>query len=139
MGRLAITMCSGMLLAATWVSAQDGSQPTSGAVSKPADSVMEVCDLNHPQPCATPPRPIEQPDAHYSNKARKKKINGTVLLVVIVGKDGLPRDIQVARRLGYGLDEEAVKAVRKWKFTPATFDGATVPVRLHVDVSFRIY
>lgn len=134
-----LAICIGILLAATWVSAQDGSQPSSGAVSKPGASVMEICDLNHPPPCAAPPRPIEQPEAHYSSKARKKKINGYVSLVVIVAKDGLPHDIQVARGLGYGLDEEAVKAVRKWKFAPATFDGVPVPVRLHVDVSFRIY
>jgi len=138
MSRLAIAIWIGILLLAPYVFAQDSSATFSGT-ARPTASVMDVCDLKHLPPCATAPRPIRTPDAHYSNQARKKKINGVVLLVVIIGKDGLPQDIHVTRGLGYGLDEEAIKAVRKWKFTPATFDGVPVPVRINVETNFRTY
>jgi TonB family protein len=46
----------------------------------------------------------------------------------------------VVRPLGMGLDEEALKAVRKYKFKPALMDGKTpVPVEINMEVNFRIY
>jgi TonB family protein len=57
-------------------------------------------------------------------------INGTVVLAVVVGADGLLHDISVVAPVGYGLDEEAVKAVKKWRFKPGKSSGQT---RLHSD------
>jgi TonB family protein len=60
-------------------------------------------------------------------------------LYLIVDTDGLPRDIRVARSIGYGLDEEAIEAVKKWKFKPSTFDGHPVAVQVNVEVAFRLH
>jgi TonB family protein len=60
-------------------------------------------------------------------------------LSVTVGTDGAAHDIKIEKKLGYGLDEEAVKAVRRWKFKPAMKDGQPVAARLTVSVSFRLY
>jgi TonB family protein len=85
------------------------------------------------------PRALYQPDPEYSEEARKAKFQGTVVLWVIVGSDGRPRDIQIVRSLGMGLDEKAMEAVRTWRFDPARKDGQPVAVQISVEVIFRLY
>ena len=85
-----------------------------------------------------PPHAIYSPEPEYSDKARKKKINGDIMLSLIVGTDGLPRDVTVEKPLGYGLDEQAVKAVQQWRFQPAQHEGQPVEKRIEVSVSFRV-
>jgi len=85
------------------------------------------------------PRPIYSPDPEYSDEARKAKYQGTVVLWLVVGPDGRPRDIHLARSLGMGLDEKALEAVRTWRFEPARKDGQPVSVQINVEVTFRLY
>lgn len=85
------------------------------------------------------PKVLFAPDPDYSEEARKAKYQGTVILWLIVGPDGRPRDIRVARTLGMGLDQKAVEAVRNWKFDPARKDGQPVSVQINVEVNFRLY
>ncbi len=85
------------------------------------------------------PRPISTPDPEYSEEARKAKYQGTCVLWLIVGPDGKPRDIRIARTLGLGLDEKAIEAVKRWVFEPALKDGRPVAVQINVEVSFRLY
>jgi TonB family protein len=69
------------------------------------------------------PRATQSPPPEYSNEARDAKYQGTCVLGLIVGTDGLPRDVKGIRRLGLGLDEKAVEAVKQWKFKPAMKDA----------------
>jgi len=85
------------------------------------------------------PRAIFAPDPEYSEEARKAKYQGTVVLHVVVGADGRPREIRVQRSLGLGLDEKAMEAVRTWKFEPAKKDGQAVAVQVNIEVNFRLY
>jgi len=86
------------------------------------------------------PKCVYCPAAEYTNKARKDKLAGTVTLVVIVTADGTVRDVSVTKGLGDGLDESAVKTVKKWEFKPAVDrDGNAVPVKVNVQVSFHLY
>lgn len=87
----------------------------------------------------TRPRPIYEPDPDYSDAARKAKYQGSVLLWLVVGADGLTHNIRVQRSLGMGLDEKAIAAVSAWKFEPATLDGRPVAVEVNVQVTFRLY
>jgi TonB family protein len=61
------------------------------------------------------------------------------MLQLVVDADGLPRDIQVTRSLGMGLDEKAIEAVSKWRFEPARKNGQPVPVLIHVEVDFALH
>lgn len=65
-------------------------------------------------------------------------MSGTVKMKVVVGSDGKVKKIVVTRPLGYGLDEEAIRSVRQWKFKPALKDGDPVSVEINVEISFRI-
>jgi TonB family protein len=85
------------------------------------------------------PRTLYAPDPDYSDEARRAKFQGTVVLWMIVGPDGHPRDLRVIRSVGMGLDEKAIEAVRSWRFDPARKDGQAVAVQISVEVSFRLY
>jgi TonB family protein len=72
-----------------------------------------------------------------------------VLLRIVVGADGLPRNIEIVRGLGFGLDEQAIEAVGKWRFRPGTKKissdptcllcaGPTVAVSATIEVKFRL-
>jgi TonB family protein len=87
----------------------------------------------------TPPVPIHSPGPQYSKQARHAKLEGVCILWLVVGADGLPRDIRVKRTLGLGLDEKAIDAVKKWRFKPAVKDGNPVAVEVSVQVNFHLY
>jgi TonB family protein len=67
-------------------------------------------------------------DPEYTEEAFKAKYSGTVVLRTIVDSTGRARDICVVRSLGLGLDEEAIKAVNKWKFRPGYRNSRLVAV-----------
>lgn len=71
--------------------------------------------------------------------AQDAGVAGISLYHVVVLPDGTPGEIAVARPIGFGLDENAVSAIRKAKFEPALKDGKPVPVLLDLIVQFRIY
>lgn len=85
------------------------------------------------------PVPIYKPEPAYSEEARKAKYQGTVVLLIVVDAQGNVTDARVVKPLGMGLDEKAVESVRTWKFKPALRGGTPVPVRVYVEVSFRLF
>jgi TonB family protein len=86
------------------------------------------------------PVPIFQPEAEFSDEARRAKYQGVCLISLIVDTQGNPQNPRVIRALGMGLDEKALEAVRKYKFKPAMKEGRTpVPVMITIEVNFRLY
>jgi TonB family protein len=82
---------------------------------------------------------ISRPPPHYPEEAIRQRHQGTVLLVLTIGTDGLPRDIAVAQSSGFAeLDAAAVASARQWRFRALRSDGgagtatARVPVRFHL-------
>jgi TonB family protein len=78
-----------------------------------------------------------EPDSN--DFAQNAGVAGMALYHTIIGADGKPGEIAVARPIGFGLDENAVAAIRKAKFSPAMKDGKPVPVMLDLVVQFRIF
>ena len=85
------------------------------------------------------PKAILQSAASFSEYARRKKIEGTVVLTLIVDAHGLPQDVHVTRALEPSLDQEAVAAVTRYRFRPAMKAGRPVPVRISVEVRYKLY
>ena len=71
--------------------------------------------------------------------AQNAGVAGMALYHTVIGADGKPGEIAVARPIGFGLDENAVAAIRKAKFSPAMKDGKPVPIMLDLVVQFRIF
>ena len=60
------------------------------------------------------------------------------MLEIIVRSDGSVGDVKILKRLGAGLDDRAVQAVRQWRFTPARRLGSPVDVVVEVAVEFKL-
>lgn len=86
----------------------------------------------------TPPRITVKAEPEYSEEARQVHLDGTVILKIIIDADGKPRDLQVVRSLGLGLDEKAIAAVSKWLFRPGTKNGQPVAGPAQIEVNFRL-
>ena len=61
------------------------------------------------------------------------------MLALIVDQRGLVRDVHVTQSLDKRLDQNAIDAVKQWKFRPAVKDGKLIAVRTSVEVDFRLY
>jgi periplasmic protein TonB len=85
------------------------------------------------------PHLIYRLEPEYSDEARKARVQGTVTIAAIIDAQGRPQSMHVVRRLGLGLDEKALEAVAKWRFEPAMKDSHAVPVRVDIEVTFRLY
>jgi len=75
----------------------------------------------------------------YPSKAAKNNVQGTVKLTFVVEKDGRLTDITTENKIGYGLDEEAVrifKRLKKW--APGTLEGKPIRVRYFIPVKFSL-
>ena len=87
----------------------------------------------------TPPKVLNSIDPSSNEYAQKYGIAGMELLRTVVDANGVPRQMAIARPIGFGLDEKAVDAVKNSHFRPATLNGQPVPVVIDLVVTFRIY
>jgi TonB family protein len=96
-----------------------------------------------PPPTAPPkvdsyPRILSKKEPDYTSEALQNRVNGSVALSLIINEAGKVTDVEVLQPLAYGLDESAVKTVKKWKFAPAMKDGRAVSIHAKIDVTFRV-
>ena len=128
--------CSAMLLFSALLAAQGQTQPsTNDDVGKTAapEAAFKVGNG------VSAPVVKYGPEPEYSEEARAAAYDGTCVLSLVVGVDGRPRDIKVARPAGMGLDEKAIEAIRTWKFEPGHKDGKPVNVQMNVEITFSSY
>jgi TonB family protein len=88
----------------------------------------------------THPRLVREVKPKYTPEAMRARIEGWVKLEAVVLATGEVGDVEVIESLDkvYGLDDEAVKCVRQWRFDPGTKDGKPVAVRVEVEMSFTL-
>ncbi len=86
------------------------------------------------------PRLLREVKPAYTSDAMRAKIQGTVLLQCVVKPDGFVGDVQVVRSLDstFGLDGEAIKAARQWRFAPGTRLGEPVAVLVTIELTFTL-
>jgi protein TonB len=87
-----------------------------------------------------PPVPIEQVKPQYTAEAMRAKVQGEVWVECVVMPDGTVGRVEVIRSLDvtFGLDQEAVKAARQWRFRPGTRFGEPVAVVITIALSFTL-
>lgn len=95
--------------------------------------------VNHVGGSTKAPIPLTQPEATYTDAARKARINGSCLISLIVDPQGMPQDVQIQKSLDPGLDQNAIYAVRSYRFKPAMRNGEPVPVKVVIEVTFKIW
>ncbi|HKV61172.1 MAG TPA: energy transducer TonB [Candidatus Acidoferrum sp.] len=92
------------------------------------------------RPGVTGPTCAYCPDPEYTDEAREAKLQGHVLLEVLVGADGRASQVRIVQGIGLGLDERAAQAIRGWKFVPAYDAGhRAVPSWVTIEAIFRLF
>jgi protein TonB len=89
-------------------------------------------------PDIKPPTVVSRVEPQYGAEARAAKVQGTVVLEVVIHKEGTVDIRRVVHSLGYGLDASAIEALKQWVFKPATKDGVPVDVAINVEVNFNL-
>jgi TonB family protein len=86
------------------------------------------------------PQVVKRVNAEYPAEAMRQMIEGTVGLDAVVKADGAVGDVTVTQSLDavYGLDEQAIKAMKQWQFKPGAKDGKAVAVRVAVIMNFTL-
>lgn len=86
------------------------------------------------------PIPLEMAKPEYTSLAKRAKLQGAVRVRCVLPPSGHCTDVVVVRSLDthLGLDDEAVRAVRQWRFQPATLDGSPVSTRIDMEVTFAL-
>lgn len=86
----------------------------------------------------TPPQLLREVKADYTEDARRRSIEGEVVLEIVVRRDGSVGDVKLIDSLPNGLNERAIAAVRQWRFSPAKRLGQPVDVIVEVAVEFKL-
>lgn len=86
------------------------------------------------------PRLVREVKPAYTADAMRAKIQGAVWLECVVLPDGTVGEVRVIRSLDstFGLDQEAVKAAKQWRFQPGTRFGEPVPVLITIELTFTL-
>ena len=97
-------------------------------------------DVFEPGSGATMPQVIHDPRPGYTNQAMQARVQGIVLLEAVVLPDGSVGPVRVSRSLDprFGLDEEAVRTVRRWRFLPGMQGSKPVAVRVAIELTFSL-
>ena len=116
-----------LVLAVVFAIAAAGVQAQDETVYRPGDGVSL-------------PEVVTQVGPQYTSEAMRQMIEGDVVLDVVVKADGKVGDVSVKQSLDpiYGLDENAVTAMKQWEFKPGTKDGKPVHVRVEVRMKFTL-
>jgi TonB family protein len=86
------------------------------------------------------PEVITEVKPQYTAEAMRAKVQGVVWLECIVMPDGSVGDVRVTKSLDsvFGLDQEAIKAARRWRFKPGFLQGQPVPVIITIELTFTL-
>ena len=99
--------------------------------------------IAEPQPGkgVTWPKPVSESKPRYTSEAMKQKIQGDVLLKIVVGVDGRVTHAVVLKSLDpeYGLDYAALQAAKQWRFSPCLSNATPVACQVTLVLSFRLH
>ncbi len=111
----------------------------------PAPPAPPVVANHTPAPPAPPSAPrfdaayLNNPAPPYPPISRRMNEQGKVLLHVVVGADGLPKEVSIAKSSGFPrLDDAAIAAVEKWRFVPAKQGDQAVTASVNVPINFKL-
>lgn len=122
-----LTIAGSLLVALTLVAAVSSCAPKT-------PRLFRLGDEGQPQP----PAPTKRVEAVYPEQAKAGKIQGSVLVEIVIGTDGKVIHTDVKKSVP-GLDQAAVNAVRQWEFKPTIFNGRPAEVVTNVTINFALY
>ena len=129
-----------LLIASTPAAAQTSAAQQPPAAPPAAEQPWPPSGVERMGAGVTAPRLVKETKPQYTAAALTAKVQGSVIVEAVVGTDGTVRDVRVKRSLDrqYGLDDQAVAAVKKWTFTPGRKDNVAVPVLVEIELTFSL-
>lgn len=121
--------------------ATDSSKPVSSqlALNKPAKAKKTTVGANSPQLVSKPTFATKPSAVKYPRLAKRRGIEGTVLVEVQIAKDGHQVKQKLIKSSGANvLDNAALKAIKKWRFSPHIVDGIAIAHRVQIPVRFKL-
>ena len=123
------------------VAGSSGGAAGTGAAGAPGSSIVrDGVTVYRPGGDVTMPRLVREVRPQYTSDAMRARIQGTVVIEIVLKTDGTVGETRVVRSLDtlHGLDDEALKAAKQWQFSPATRGGQPVPALLTIEMSYTV-
>ncbi|MDE0084145.1 MAG: TonB family protein [Candidatus Poribacteria bacterium] len=99
---------------------------------------LKVPEIDTKQPGSSPPKAKYAPEPTYPKNAKRANKEGTVTLEATIGKDGVPKNIVALTSIGFGFEEAAIAALKKWRFIPAKEKDKDVEKKVKLDIVFTL-
>jgi len=117
-----------------------GIGPGSGSGFGPGSGGGTGGGVYQPGNGVTSPRLIKEVKPNYTGDAMRAKVQGVVTMAAVVMPDGSVGNVQITRSLDptFGLDQEAVRTVKQWRFAPGMKQGQPVPVLVEIEMTFTL-
>lgn len=110
--------------------------------TEPLTSVQIINAPNRsaPTPEVVAPRVLHEVHPNYTSDAMRAKVQGSVTLELLVRADGTVGEVRILKSLDptFGLDQEAIKAAKLWRFAPGTKDGRAVDMTTTIELTFTL-
>jgi TonB family protein len=85
------------------------------------------------------PKVVYKVEPQYTEEALRSRREGTVRVLLVVTRDGMPSDVhELEQHIGLGLDEKAIEAVQQWRFEPGKKNAEPVAVQVQIEMNFRL-
>lgn len=112
--------------------AQQAPQPPAAAPAIHEGDVVDVTSLD------VVPRPLSPIRAEYPALAARQRIQGTVIVTALISESGEVLDVKVLKKVGFGLDESAMRAMRSTRFSSPMKDGKRVKTWFPQQIEFKL-
>ena len=111
------------------------------AVTTTTSPTKQEVRIGNAPPAAgiTLPKLVSYARPLYTDEALQRRIEGVVTVLAEFDVAGNFKPLRVVKGLGFGLDESAIAALTKWRFTPANRYGERISVVTEIDVDFTLY
>lgn len=113
--------------------------PVTPENKKLIETMMSNTKISKANPGDSYPVPIKTPEAEFPPDLRARAMEGACLISVVVDANGSPQAMRVVRSMREEFDEKALEAVAKYLFSPAKKNKIAIPVRMFIEVNFRLH
>jgi len=106
------------------------------------EDVMPTAQVMNEFEVSQPPEAVSKPQPKYPEIARAARVSGRVIAQIVVGTDGRVQSVKILRGIKGNFEtffnNEAIRALKQWKYKPAIHNGMPVPVRINVTLIFTL-
>ena len=85
-----------------------------------------------------PPRLVKKVSPQYPQAAREARVEGSVMTIVSIGTDGVPKIVKVVESANRDLESASLSAIREWRYEPAMCGGQAVPQETVLQINYTL-